>query len=101
VSKSQNKPKAVVLVSGGLDSATVCAIARQQGYDIYAISFNYGQRHLSEITASKRVAALFNAKDHRVMEINLGQLGGSALTDEGIDVPVTPTEGFWLSGLPH
>ncbi len=100
MSKSQNKPKAVVLVSGGLDSATVCAIARQQGYDIYAISFNYGQRHLSEITASKRVAALFNAKDHRVMEINLGQLGGSALTDEGIDVPVTPTEGIPVTYVP-
>lgn len=96
----ESSKKAVVLVSGGLDSATVCAMARKQGYDIYAISFNYGQRHLSEITASKKVAEFFSAKEHRIMQIDLGQLGGSALTDVNINVPVTPTEGIPITYVP-
>lgn len=80
--------KAVILLSGGLDSATVLAIARSQGFDCYAMSFEYGQRHRAELAASKKVAATLGAKEHRIMPISLGALGGSALTDGDIEVPV-------------
>jgi 7-cyano-7-deazaguanine synthase len=79
-------PKAVVLLSGGLDSTTVMAIARSEGYDLYAISFNYGQRHLVELEAARRVSARFQAKEHLVVEVNLRRIGASALTSED-DVP--------------
>ena len=78
--------RAVVLLSGGLDSATVAAIARRDGYDIYALSFRYGQRHAIELEAAATIAAAFGAIEHRVVDIDLRAFGGSALTDD-IDVP--------------
>ena len=78
--------RAVVLLSGGLDSATVLAIARQQGFEVHALSFSYGQRHSWELEAARRVAKAFGVAHHRIVTIDLRALGGSALTDE-IDVP--------------
>ena len=83
-----DKPdKAVVLLSGGLDSATVLAIARNEGYQCLALSFNYGQRHLVELEAAGRVAIAGGAAEHRILSLPIGELGGSALTDDTIDVP--------------
>lgn len=81
-----NKP-AIVLLSGGLDSATCLAIARHQGFDCYALAFDYGQRHKVELEASQRVAHALGAKAHRIVSLDLTQFGGSALTDNTIDVP--------------
>ena len=80
------KLKAVVLVSGGLDSTTTLAIAQQQDFDIYGLTFHYGQRHDIEISAARRVAEAFQLTSHIVVDIDLGRMGGSALTDD-IDVP--------------
>ena len=80
--------KAVVLLSGGLDSATVLAIARAEGYATHALSVDYGQRHSAELTAAVRVADQLGATDHTVVAVDLRAIGGSALTDEAIDVPV-------------
>jgi 7-cyano-7-deazaguanine synthase len=77
---------AVVLSSGGIDSSTVMAIAREEEYDIYSLSFSYGQRHAFELEAARRVARFFNVKQHLVMEIDMRPIGGSALTAD-IDVP--------------
>ena len=85
---SNNAKKAVVLVSGGLDSATTLAMARDEGYSCYALSFDYGQRHRSELDASIRVANTLGAVEHRVMPLDLRAIGGSALTDDAIGVPV-------------
>ncbi|MCW8983438.1 MAG: 7-cyano-7-deazaguanine synthase, partial [Gammaproteobacteria bacterium] len=85
--------RAVVLLSGGLDSATVLAMAKADGYECYALSFDYGQRHRSELQASNRVADALGAKEHRLFDLNLRQFGGSALTDDGIDVPDAVTDG--------
>src|ERR1700744_1950829 len=82
----QEKPKAVVLLSGGLDSATVLAIAHHSGYETYALSFSYGQRHAWELECARKVAASLAAKDHRIAQIDLRTFGGSALTAE-IEVP--------------
>ena len=79
--------RAVILLSGGLDSATTLAIARNSGFDCYCLSFEYGQRHNAEVVQSKRVAAHLGAKEHRVANIDLGAFGGSALTDMDIEVP--------------
>jgi len=79
--------RAVVLVSGGLDSATVLAIAREAGYECYALSFDYGQRHRVELEAADRVARDLGAREHRTMRVHLGGIGGSALTDPGVAVP--------------
>ena len=78
---------AVVLLSGGLDSATCLAVARQQGFAVHAISFRYGQRHQYELQQAARLASDFEVVSHRVVDINLAQFGGSALTDETIEVP--------------
>ena len=86
-------PRAVVLLSGGLDSATCLAIARAQGFECHALSVAYGQRHAAELAASVRVAAMLGAHAHRVAEVNLGQFGGSALTDAAIAVPETAGDG--------
>ena len=94
-----NKP-CVVLLSGGLDSATVLAIARDQGYDCYALSFNYGQRHITELNAAKRIAAFCNVKEHKILNIDLTQIGGSALTDKNIDVPQEAGEGIPITYVP-
>ncbi len=79
-----NKNKAVVLSSGGLDSTTVMAIARQQGYEIFSLSFSYGQRHVLELEAAQRVAKALGAKEHLVLDIDLARIGGSALTDDTV-----------------
>lgn len=79
---------AVVLLSGGLDSATCLAIARSQGFACYCLSFNYGQRHLAELEAAERVALALDATEHRILNIGLAQFGGSALTDTNIDLPI-------------
>ena len=80
------KPKAVVLSSGGIDSTTAMAIAASEGYDIYSLSFRYGQRHAIELESAKKVAAALCAKSHKIVDIDLRQFGGSALTDD-IHVP--------------
>ncbi|WP_263080173.1 7-cyano-7-deazaguanine synthase QueC [Endozoicomonas sp. Mp262] len=81
------KKKAVVLLSGGLDSTTVLAIARDQGYECYTVSFDYGQRHRSELEASKRVAKAHGSVSHKILRLGLRDIGGSALTDDDLDVP--------------
>lgn len=83
--------KAVILVSGGLDSATVLAMAQADGYACYAVSFDYGQRHNAELMAAKEVAARAGVVEHRIVSIDLSQFGGSALTDTSIDVPEANT----------
>lgn len=85
---SSSIKKAVVLVSGGLDSATCLAIARSEGYQSFALSFNYGQRSSSELTAAVRLAEFFSVAAHQVIPLGIGQLGGSALTDHTVDVPI-------------
>lgn len=79
--------RAVVLLSGGLDSATCLAIARDAGYECFALSVAYGQRHVAELEAARRIAAALGAREHRTAQVDLGQFGGSALTDTRIDVP--------------
>lgn len=80
------KPKAIVLLSGGLDSATALAVARHEGYEVHALSFRYGQRHAHELVAAGRVARHFDVTAHMTFDVNIGQFGGSALTSN-IDVP--------------
>lgn len=92
--------RAVILLSGGLDSATVLAIAADQGYECYALSFDYGQRAQTELNAARALVKCFNAKEHRVFELDLAQFGGSALTDEGIDVPDQAQEGIPVTYVP-
>lgn len=91
---------AVVLVSGGLDSATVLAIARQQGFACHALSFDYGQRHRAELVAAAEMAAALGAAQHKVMVIGIDALGGSALTDPNIEVPVGPIGGIPVTYVP-
>lgn len=92
--------KAVVLTSGGLDSATVLAIARAEGYDSYTLSFDYGQRHRAELAASDRVSDALGAVEHKTVVIDLGSIGGSALTDNRIDVPENGGEGIPITYVP-
>ena len=91
---------AVVLLSGGLDSATVLAIAREAGYACHALSLDYGQRHTAELAAAARVAQSLGAVGHRVIRLGLGDIGGSALTDASIAVPEKPTEGIPVTYVP-
>jgi len=91
---------AVVLLSGGMDSATVLAMARAQGFDCYALSVDYGQRHHAELAAAQRVAQTLGAHEHRVVKIDLTGFGGSALTDKSIAVPQQPTNGIPLTYVP-
>ena len=86
-------PRALVLLSGGLDSATCLAIARDAGFETYALSVEYGQRHAAELAAAKRVAAALGAVAHRVAHVDLGQFGGSALTDPSLEVPTGGVDG--------
>lgn len=95
-----NEKKAVVLLSGGLDSATVVAIARSQGFACYTMSFDYGQRHRAELQAAERVARQLGVAEHKVVGINLNGIGGSALTDTSIDVPEQPGEGVPVTYVP-
>jgi len=91
---------AVVLLSGGMDSATVLAIARAAGHDCYALSFRYGQRHGAELDAAIRIANKLGAREHRIIDLDLTGIGGSALTDRAIDVPETPGEGIPVTYVP-
>ena len=92
--------RAVVLVSGGLDSATALAIARADGFECFALSVNYGQRHSAELAAAARVAKALGAVEHRVMRVDLGGVGGSALTDSNIAVPESPQAGIPVTYVP-
>jgi 7-cyano-7-deazaguanine synthase len=92
--------KAVILVSGGLDSTTVVAMAKSQGYDCYTLSFDYGQRHRSELEAAQRVSKLMAVHEHKVVKLDLGTIGGSALTDASIDVPEEETSGIPVTYVP-
>lgn len=85
------KKKAVVLSSGGIDSTTAMAIAKADGYEIYSLSFNYGQRHAVELKAAERVAEAFGAQEHLIIDLDLGTIGGSALTND-IEVPKARSE---------
>ncbi|MCU1739031.1 MULTISPECIES: 7-cyano-7-deazaguanine synthase QueC [Pseudomonas] len=92
--------KAVILLSGGLDSATVVAMARAEGYSCYTMSFDYGQRHRAELQAAERVARDLGVIEHKVIGLNLNGIGGSALTDSSIDVPEAPSEGIPVTYVP-
>jgi 7-cyano-7-deazaguanine synthase len=96
-----NEPKkAVVLVSGGLDSSTVLAMARSQGYACYTLSYDYGQRHRAELAAAERVSTVLGDVEHKVVRLNLDSIGGSALTDPAIAVPEEETEGIPITYVP-
>jgi 7-cyano-7-deazaguanine synthase len=97
---SPQSSRAVVLLSGGLDSATVLALAREQGHSTYALSVHYGQRHSSELDAATEVAAALGAAEHRVMGVDLAGIGGSALTDLRIAVPTSATSGIPSTYVP-
>ena len=95
-----NDKKAVILLSGGLDSATVIAMAKAEGYACYSMSFDYGQRHRAELQAAERVARQLDVVEHKVIGLNLNGIGGSALTDSSIAVPESPTEGIPATYVP-
>ncbi|WP_457666484.1 7-cyano-7-deazaguanine synthase QueC [Thiolapillus sp.] len=97
---NDRRKKAVVLLSGGLDSATVLAIAKDQGYDCHALSFDYGQRHSAELAASCRVAHAMGVTEHKILRLDLGSIGGSALTDMAIAVPEQQAEGIPVTYVP-
>lgn len=92
--------KAIVLLSGGLDSATVLAIALNQGYECSTLSFDYGQRHHAELEAAAKISTSSGAVSHKVICFDMGAIGGSALTDLNIDVPELPTEGIPVTYVP-
>lgn len=92
--------KAIVLVSGGLDSATCLALAKDRGYDCCALSFDYGQRSNSELAAANRVVEAMEVADHRVVKLGLDAIGGSALTDRALDVPEEASEGIPITYVP-
>lgn len=95
-----DRPKAVVLVSGGLDSATVLAMAQAQGYDCHTLAFDYGQRHRAELAAAQRVSTALGACEHKIVTLDLRSIGGSALTDSAIAVPEQRTEGIPVTYVP-
>ncbi|MDO9226896.1 MAG: 7-cyano-7-deazaguanine synthase QueC [Pseudomonadota bacterium] len=97
---SQTLKRAVVLLSGGLDSATTLAVAREQGYEAYALSLDYGQRHHAELAAAVAVSRQLGARELRVMRLDMGPFGGSALTDASIAVPESPSEGIPVTYVP-
>lgn len=97
---SEDKGRAVILLSGGLDSATVLAMAHEAGYACHALSLDYGQRHRAELAAAKRVAAAHGAVEHKVLPLSLDVIGGSALTDRSIDVPEAGGEGIPVTYVP-
>ena len=92
--------KAVILLSGGLDSATCLALAREQGYACHALSLDYGQRHEAELAAARRVARALGVEEHKIIRLDLGGIGGSALTDPAIAVPEVPGEGIPVTYVP-
>jgi 7-cyano-7-deazaguanine synthase len=92
--------RAIVLLSGGLDSATTLALAKAQGFDCFALSVHYGQRHSSELAAAEQIAASLGVHEHRLMGIDLAGIGGSALTDANLSVPELPGEGIPATYVP-
>lgn len=100
MSPDTDSPRAVVLVSGGLDSTTVLAMARARGYACYTLSFDYGQRHRAELVAAERVSRAQGDVEHKVVSLNLDSIGGSALTDPDIAVPEEATEGIPVTYVP-
>lgn len=92
--------KAIILLSGGLDSITVLALAKKQGFKCYALSFDYGQRHNAELVAATQIAADYQVEDHKIIKLGLASIGGSALTDEHIAVPQSPQEGIPITYVP-
>ena len=100
ISEISGSKRAVILVSGGLDSTTVLAMAKSQGYDCYTLTFDYGQRHRAELLAAERVSDTLGDVEHKVVHLNLDSIGGSALTDASIDVPEEETEGIPVTYVP-
>jgi 7-cyano-7-deazaguanine synthase len=98
--QSMSDKRAVILLSGGLDSATVVAMAKADGFDCYTMSFDYGQRHRAELQAAERVASDMGVIEHKVIGLNLNGIGGSALTDSSIAVPETAGEGIPVTYVP-
>jgi 7-cyano-7-deazaguanine synthase len=98
--RMSGQPRAVVLVSGGLDSTTVLAMAQARGYACHTLSFDYGQRHRAELQAAERVSASMGDVEHKVVRLNLDTIGGSALTDMAIAVPEEETEGIPITYVP-
>lgn len=92
--------KAVILLSGGLDSATCVAIAKSEGYECYAISFDYGQRCLAELEAARAICQAFDVKQHKIFKMDIGQFGGSALTDHDIAVPKEESDDIPITYVP-
>ncbi|KAF3977184.1 MAG: 7-cyano-7-deazaguanine synthase QueC [Methylococcales symbiont of Iophon sp. n. MRB-2018] len=92
--------KAIILLSGGLDSITVLAELRRQNYQCYALSFNYGQKHNAELNAAKKIATYYQVKAHKIIDLGFAAIGGSALTDEHIDVPESPQDGIPVTYVP-
>jgi 7-cyano-7-deazaguanine synthase len=97
---SDSTNRAVVLLSGGLDSATVLAIAVSQGYECYALSLDYGQRHNTELNAASKIAEKMGVKSHQIISLDLRKFGGSALTDDSIDVPTEMTNDIPVTYVP-
>jgi 7-cyano-7-deazaguanine synthase len=100
MSRDTERKRAVVLLSGGLDSATALAVARAEGYDCYALSLDYGQRHIAELNAAHRVAESLGVLEHKILPIDLTSIGGSALTDTSIAVPEDGGEGIPVTYVP-
>ncbi len=92
--------KAIILLSGGLDSVTVLAMAKRQGYSVYALSFDYGQKHNAELVSARKIAQDYQVAVHKVIKLGLGEIGGSALTDDALNVPVTPQTGIPVTYVP-
>ena len=92
--------KAIILLSGGLDSITVLALAKQQGFLCYALSFDYGQRHNAELDAAQKIACNYEVLEHKIIKLDLASIGGSALTDSHIEVPKTPQSGIPVTYVP-
>lgn len=96
----ENFDKAIILISGGLDSSVTLAIAKDLGFDCYGLSFDYKQRHISELTAAKNIARAIGVTEHKIINIDLTQIGGSALTDNKIAVPIKPSDGIPITYVP-
>ncbi|MCI0668630.1 MAG: 7-cyano-7-deazaguanine synthase QueC, partial [Methylococcaceae bacterium] len=94
------KPKAVLLLSGGLDSITTLVLALEQGFDCHALSFDYGQRHNAELNAARRIAAKYRLAEHKIISLAPDTFGGSALTDESIAIPDQPSDGIPATYVP-
>ncbi len=97
---NKTEKKAIVLLSGGLDSLTTLAIAQHQGFECYALSFEYGQRHNAELVAASKIAENFRVTEHKLIKLGLGAIGGSALTDTNIAVPDSPQLGIPVTYVP-